>query len=329
MQDLISVIIPIYNVEKFLDRTLKCVCGQTYKNLEILLVDDGSTDGSGAICDRYAAEDSRIRVFHKKNGGSSSARNLGIREATGRFIGFLDSDDWIEPDMYETLYTSIQEHPECAIAQIMSQCYYENGELAEGPMGDSGKTYVLSPKEYYRQLMLYVGDSSCCTKLFRADFMKAHQFSEGRLNEDFELLLNMSLEIEGLVTTEKVGYNIVYRSGSNTRAGYKPELYEAMLANAEFAHKVALEHYPDCEPEARHFFQMQGMWYLLHIPTSLMTRDNELYQMVKKRLWTMRSEIRTSPYLKPEFRRNLLILTAISPKAVRVLHGWWMKVRGK
>ena len=329
MQDLISVIIPIYNVEKYLDRTLKGVCGQTYRNLEILLVDDGSTDGSGAICDRYANEDPRIRVFHKRNGGSSSARNLGIREATGQFIGFLDSDDWIEADMYETLMASIREHPECEIAQIMSDQYHENGELAEGPMGDSGQTYVLSPKEYYRQLMLYTGDSSFCTKLIRADFVKRFQFTEGRLNEDFELLLRMDLELTGIVTTEKVGYHIVLRSGSNTRGGYRPEYYEALIANAEYAIRIAQDHYPDCEPEARHLYQMQGMWYLLHIPTKMMTGDNALYQKVKKTLWRQRSEIRTSPYLKPEFRRNLLVLTAISPKAVRVLHGVWMKVRNK
>ncbi len=329
MQDLISVIIPIYNVERFLDRTLQTVCGQTYQNLEIILVDDGSTDQSGAICDRHAARDPRIKVFHKKNGGSSSARNLGIREATGAFIGFMDSDDWIEPDMYETLYDSLQEHPECEAAQVMSQQYYDNGELAEGPLGDSGETYVLSPKEYYRQLMLYIGDSSFCTKLLRADFMKKYSFSEGRLNEDFELLLKMDLDLTGLVTTEKVGYNIVLRSGSNTRGVYRPEYYEALIENAEFSIQMARDHYPDCEPEARHLYQMQGMWYLLHVPTELMTGDNALYQKVKKTLWRMRSEIRTSPYLKPEFRRNLLILTAVSPKAVRVLHGMWMKVRGK
>ena len=104
---LISVIVPVYNIEKYIERCVRSICVQTYKNLEILLVDDGSTDGSGEICERLAKEDERIRVFHKENGGSSSARNLGIREAKGEYLGFIDSDDYIEPDMYELLAEGI------------------------------------------------------------------------------------------------------------------------------------------------------------------------------------------------------------------------------
>ena len=98
---LISVIVPVYNILDCLERCVNSICGQTWKNLEILLVDDGSTDGTGKLCDLLAEKDDRIRVFHKPNGGSSSARNLGISMAKGKWIGFVDSDDWIEPQMYE------------------------------------------------------------------------------------------------------------------------------------------------------------------------------------------------------------------------------------
>ena len=101
---LISVIVPVYNILDCLERCVNSICGQTWKNLEILLVDDGSTDGTGKLCDLLAEKDDRIRVFHKPNGGSSSARNLGISMAKGKWIGFVDSDDWIEPQMYERLY---------------------------------------------------------------------------------------------------------------------------------------------------------------------------------------------------------------------------------
>ena len=101
---LISVIVPVYNILDCLERCVNSICGQTWKNLEILLVDDGSTDGTGKLCDLLAEKDDRIRVFHKPNGGSSSARNLGISMAQGEWIGFVDSDDWIEPQMYERLY---------------------------------------------------------------------------------------------------------------------------------------------------------------------------------------------------------------------------------
>lgn len=106
---MISVIIPVYNVEPYLRKCLDSVVNQTYKELEIFIIDDGSTDGSGAICDEYVKADKRIRVFHTENRGLSCARNLGLDEVKGEWIGFVDSDDWIEPDMYEVLLTRAKE----------------------------------------------------------------------------------------------------------------------------------------------------------------------------------------------------------------------------
>lgn len=100
---LISVIVPVYNVIEWLPRCVESIRRQTYPNLEIILVDDGSTDNSGALAEKMALEDKRVRVFHKENGGTSSARNLGISKARGDYIGFVDSDDYIEPQMYEKL----------------------------------------------------------------------------------------------------------------------------------------------------------------------------------------------------------------------------------
>ena len=102
-KDLISVIVPVYDVEKYLDRCVESIVNQTYQNLEIILVDDGSPDNCPAMCDNWAEKDSRIKVIHKKNGGLSDARNAGMEIVTGEFIGFVDSDDWIEPEMYQLL----------------------------------------------------------------------------------------------------------------------------------------------------------------------------------------------------------------------------------
>lgn len=108
-ESLISIIIPIYNAEKYLNKCIDSIIMQTYKNLEIILVNDGSTDTSGTICDNYAATDNRIKVHHKPNGGVSSARNAGIDAAQGEFIAFVDSDDYIDSDMYERLHRRITE----------------------------------------------------------------------------------------------------------------------------------------------------------------------------------------------------------------------------
>ena len=107
---LISVIVPIYNVEKYLDRCVDSIINQTYKNLEIILVDDGSPDNCLAICDSWAEKDRRIKVIHKENGGVSSARNSALDIASGDYIGFVDSDDWIEPDMYEILIKNAKKY---------------------------------------------------------------------------------------------------------------------------------------------------------------------------------------------------------------------------
>src|SRR5665647_2657921 len=101
---LISIIVPIYKVENYIRNCVDSILNQTYKNLEVILVDDGSTDNCGNICDEYSLKDNRIKTIHKKNGGLSSARNAGLDVAKGEYIGFIDSDDWIEKDMYESLY---------------------------------------------------------------------------------------------------------------------------------------------------------------------------------------------------------------------------------
>ena len=128
MENLISVIIPVYNAEKFLNKCLDSVIGQTYKNLEIILVDDGSQDDSGKICDEYAQKDNRIKVIHKENGGDSSARNTGLKMATGKYITTIDSDDWIELNAYEDMLKVLLEKN----VDIVRCGFYKNyGEKCE------------------------------------------------------------------------------------------------------------------------------------------------------------------------------------------------------
>lgn len=123
--NLISVIVPVYNTEKYLDRCIQSILSQTYTDLELLLIDDGSTDSSGAICDKYAEQDSRVRVFHKENGGASSARNLGLDNANGDWIAFVDSDDWIDSEMYEQMISlAIASSVEAVFCDITFECEY-------------------------------------------------------------------------------------------------------------------------------------------------------------------------------------------------------------
>lgn len=106
----ISIIVPIYKTEKYLNRCVNSLINQTFKNFELILVDDGSPDACPVLCDKWGKRDTRIKVIHKKNGGLSSARNAGLNIAQGKYIGFVDSDDWIEPDMYELLYNAAEKY---------------------------------------------------------------------------------------------------------------------------------------------------------------------------------------------------------------------------
>lgn len=326
MQEIISVVIPVYNVKPYLDRCIQAVCGQTYRELEIILVDDGATDGSGDICDRYAKEDGRIKVIHQKNAGTSAARNAGLNAATGTYVGFLDADDWPEKDHYEQLYMAVSREPKVKAAQMMSRDFAEDGTLVKGPARDDGEIIDLTGEEYFRELMLHVGDSSFCTKLFQREWMQKYAFTTNRLNEDFELLLSMIPNMGNIRTVGKVGYNIELRGGSNTRGGYKQHLYEAMMENASTAYRMAQNEFPQCEVEARRFWLVQALDFLLHIPVEEMKKENTFYCDIRDKVKSAKQEIKKNPYLDKKQRRNLLIL-ASCPKSARKVHGIIMKMK--
>lgn len=138
MEDLISIVVPVYNVEKYLKKSIESILNQTYQNIEILLVDDGSTDSSGKICESFSKVDPRIRVFHKENGGLSDARNFGIEQMKGQYVAFIDSDDYISKDYVWKLYSSIKNNDsEVSICSFL--LVDEKGEKIKDELLDSGK----------------------------------------------------------------------------------------------------------------------------------------------------------------------------------------------
>lgn len=319
MQELISVVVPIYNVEKYLERSVGSLLGQTYRNLEIILVNDGSTDRSGAMCDEFAAKDNRIKVIHKQNGGSSSARNLGIEAATGDYIGFCDSDDYTESDMYENLLSVMKQHEDAVIAQAMSSNYTDEGVLVKGPYKDSGKVNFLTKQEMFRLLMLHVGDSSFCTKLIKAEYMKQFRFEEGRLNEDFELVIRMLGGISGVYSLEKNGYNIVLRGGSNSRSKFGEVFYNSLIENSNRAFSLMEKEYPELREEGIRFWYFQRLDYMLHIPVSYMKKSNTICWDIIRDLKKGRKQIKSNAFLTKKEKRNLLILS-YAPRMSKRFH---------
>ncbi|MBR1472441.1 MAG: glycosyltransferase [Lachnospiraceae bacterium] len=328
-QELISVIIPVYNKEAYLKRCLDSVLAQTHADLEVLLVDDGSTDGSCAVCEAYAAQDARVRLIRRENGGASAARNTGIEAAQGAYVGFVDADDWIEPGMYETLLQAIRAGKQgCRVVQLMSRNYTPDGTLVVPPRREDGVCEVLSPETYFRQLIMHTGDSSFCTKLFPGAFIKKYRFAEGKKNEDFELLLRMLPELgDGVLSVGTVGYNISLSEQSATRGTYRQDLYEDMMYNAFTACRIARDHYPEYIEEGRRFRLVQALDFMLHIPVEEMRRDNDFYMRIVRFVRSEKKEIRKNRYLD-EKQRQYLKLLADSPRMVRSVHRVSMRLRG-
>ncbi len=175
--DIISIIIPIYNVERYIHRCVGSVINQTYKNLEIILVDDGSPDNCGKICDEYAEKDERIKVIHKKNGGLSEARNFGIDVATGEWLFFLDSDDWIYPQTIEKLYASAIEN-----SVSVSMCAYLKTDGEWGSVDTSVEAELWLPKDLY--LKKYIISTIACAKLYRKSCFDEIRYPVGKIHED-------------------------------------------------------------------------------------------------------------------------------------------------
>lgn len=179
MSGLVSIVVPVYNTEKYLERCINSIIVQTYTNLEIIIVDDGSTDGSSKLCDGLAQEDSRIRVIHKCNGGQSTARNTGVEIACGKYISFIDSDDYVHRDYISTL-VKVKERVraqivQCGIRKVDSQSAITDGDMAEGKrILLSGKNAVLN-REY---------KVSACAKIYDLHLFRSIEFPEGQYFED-------------------------------------------------------------------------------------------------------------------------------------------------
>lgn len=321
---LITVIVPVYNILEYLPRCVHSITAQTYQNLEILLVDDGSTDGTGELCDRLGAEDERIRVFHKENGGSSSARNLGLLYAAGEYIGFVDSDDYIEPDMYEQLLSAMKEYSVGA-AQIGRDEIDEQGNrlpnICEPPL----QPEIWESRDFLRELLLHKGDCSFCTKLIRRELFQEDRFPEQKLNEDFNLLVRMLSRIGRIVSLPKQGYHVFYRIGSNSRKADRENfsrVYADSVENADMVRDTVKDlEFEDRELEetAFRFGVFQRLEYLLHIPISQMTRNNKTYREIVAYMRRNWAKAMKNPVLT---RKNKVYHTlfALAPKGIRKLH---------
>lgn len=205
---LISVIVPIYNVERYLEKCILSIQCQTHQDLEIILSDDGSTDNSGAICDHFAALDPRIRVIHKMNGGLSDARNAGIEAASGAYFMFVDSDDSIAPDTIEKLYDAATEY-DCEIAVCNIVRTFDDG-TTEPFYHPVDQLTVWAGQQRFETLK----QPSACNKLFQANLFKDVRFPKGKFYEDTFVYHVLAYKATQIVLTGHDGYYYLSRRDS-------------------------------------------------------------------------------------------------------------------
>lgn len=243
MNKLVSVIVPVYNVEKYLSRCIDSIINQTYKNLEIILVDDGSPDRCGDICDQYAIKDSRIKVIHKKNGGLSDARNAGINLAKGDYITFIDSDDWIHPKYIETLYDLVKKHNAdisvCNFIRTTSEDHNDEISLIDVIAFNKYEALEQFTDKYYVQMVI------ACGKLYKKDLFHNVRFPVGRIHEDEFTTYKLIYNANKIVFTTTPLYYYWQREdsimGSGFNINHRLDALDAFIERAEFFKKIGLE----------------------------------------------------------------------------------------
>lgn len=265
MKPLISVIIPVYNIEKHLKKSIDSICNQTYKNIEILLINDGSTDNSGKICDELQAADNRIKVIHKKNGGVAAARNTGIENMTGEFYCFVDGDDIVHPDYILQMYQLINEHN----ADI-SMCAYlfawadgrklrtRNNDYADNHIfEDTGKNAM--------NKMLYskIYAPACWGKLFRTNKTTVH-FPAYAIGEDFLASIHYLTDAEKIIMTNEPLYYYMQNDESVMHSVNPDKIFDMVITGDEMM-KIISEKCPENKTAAAYYIIEKNLMALMKI----------------------------------------------------------------
>ena len=304
VDDLVSVIVPVYNVEKYLERCVDSIICQTYCNLEIILVDDGSTDGSGSICDDYKKKDSRIIVIHKKNGGLSDARNAGLDIAKGKFISFVDSDDYIDQKMLHILYSLANDNGSDIAICGLCDCY-ETG-IYEHNKEIFTQTCTNVEALRYSLLGTYYG-LSVCTQLISREIIGEQRFSVGKTYEDVFFTPTLFLKAKKISFTTENLYYYWRRPYSITSMKYSSkacDVIEACTYNSNIIKN-------NC-PELLEYAEFRVYWaYFTVFDRMLLMSDYkqiEEYNSVKGYLKKHFIDILTCQYFQKTRRISALVL---------------------
>ena len=298
---LISIIVPIYNVEFYLKNCITSIINQTYVNLEIILINDGSTDNSGKICDEYADHDSRIIVIHKKNAGLSNARNTGIQMAKGNYIAFIDGDDYIHPQMIETLHYYLAKEPSCDFSMINFQTTYDNPPVNYDIIQPENlSTKSLSQNELFgglfsvntpiQNILLFF---AVHCKLYRKQIIKDTIFQNFVLSEDSEYNSRLYLKCKKAIYVDKPLYFYVQRNSSAIH-----QKYNINHVNRIKVYHTCYNNIPNDMPIIKSWALERLYKFMINMRYLIRNTDNEIKNYTNRLIRDIREE--TSIYLKKD-----------------------------
>ena len=283
---LISVIVPVYNVEENLPRCVESILAQTYENLEVLLVDDGTKDNSGAICDDFARQEDRVKVIHKENGGLSSARNAGIDAAAGEYLAFVDSDDWIEPDMYTQMMALMEES---AVKLVCAGRWDVSSETGEKTLGlCPAEREAISGEELAGRIFRWENvDSAAWDKLYHRSLFDAIRYPLGVICEDVPTTYRIALKAGKAAMLPKPMYNYYHRPGSITASAVSEKTFHLSRHTAEI-YPYIRDHYPEIADPAR-YLRVRSLAYTL---LTLEVSGEKAREKFREEYRTSRAELR-------------------------------------
>lgn len=307
-EETISVIIPIYNMEAHLSRCVDSVLTQSYGTLEILLVDDGSTDGSGRLCDGYARQDQRVRVIHKENGGLSSARNAGLSAAQGAYLSLVDSDDWLEPETYRDMMNLLRQTGADMLCAGRFDVDSVTGEKTVGLCPP--RQEVISGQELARRIFLWEGaDSSACDKLYRRALFDNIRYPEGMTCEDVPVTYRLCLRAEKAAMLPRPVYNYYHRPESISTTAISEKNFHFAVHTEQILKDIA-QTCPALLPEAR-YLRIRSLGHPLQL-CIIAGKTNQYAALCRQHRQALRQQlgyILTSPLVS---RKERLEFTALS-----------------
>ena len=319
---MISIVIPVYKVENYLEKCIRSIISQNFEDYELLLVDDGSPDRCGAICDEWANKDKRISVIHKQNGGISDARNAGIEQAKGDYLCFIDSDDWIAPDMLKTLYDIATESRAdlvcCNFLQVNEQ-----GEQLRKPATVTPGVYTQDEfwtNRFNSDVKIYY--DVAWNKLYRRSIFETLRYPVGKIHEDDQVLYEVVSQCNSIALTDKIGYYYVIRDNSIMRTKRSVRNLSAPDAFIHWAEMFV--------KNEKWFFAEEALLYAVH---ELLFCDfgkngkrSKEYKAIKRRVRGLYHSMYGHLSTK---RRVSLFLYLINEPIARSADRLYSKVRGK